>query len=43
MTVAAQIANTEHRPPRLDGYPQELRPLLERCLAADPQARLWQQ
>ncbi|MGW1651377.1 serine/threonine-protein kinase [Streptomyces atratus] len=39
MTVAAQIANTEHRPPRLDGYPQELRPLLERCLAADPGAR----
>ncbi|MFE7110663.1 protein kinase [Streptomyces sp. NPDC057575] len=40
LTVAAQIANTEHRPPRLDGYPQELRPLLERCLAADPQARI---
>ncbi|MFJ7194830.1 MULTISPECIES: protein kinase [unclassified Streptomyces] len=40
MTVAAQIANTEHRPPRLDGYPQELRPLLERCLAADPQERV---
>ncbi|WP_406014668.1 serine/threonine protein kinase [Streptomyces sp. NBC_00984] len=40
MTVAAQIANTEHRPPRLDGYPQELRPLLERCLAADPRARI---
>ncbi|MFG3529388.1 protein kinase [Streptomyces sp. NPDC047917] len=40
LTVAAQIANTEHRPPRLDGYPQELRPLLERCLAADPQARV---
>ncbi|MEE1809979.1 serine/threonine-protein kinase [Streptomyces sp. BE133] len=39
MTVAAQIANTEHRPPRLDGYPQKLRPLLERCLAADPGAR----
>ncbi|MEU2132581.1 protein kinase [Streptomyces sp. NPDC018352] len=40
LTVAAQIANTEHRPPRLDGYPQELRPLLERCLAADPRARI---
>ncbi|MFE7355081.1 serine/threonine-protein kinase [Streptomyces sp. NPDC057543] len=40
LTVAAQIANTEHRPPRLDGYPQELRPLLERCLAADPGARI---
>ncbi|MFD7623866.1 serine/threonine-protein kinase, partial [Streptomyces sp. NPDC059802] len=40
MTVAAQIANTEHRPPRLDGYPPELRPLLERCLAADPRARI---
>ncbi|WP_329198058.1 serine/threonine-protein kinase [Streptomyces sp. NBC_01435] len=40
MTVAAQIANTEHRPPRLDGYPPELRPLLERCLAADPSARV---
>ncbi|MGW1106904.1 serine/threonine-protein kinase [Streptomyces sp. NPDC002540] len=40
MTVAAQIANTEHRPPRLDGYPQELRPLLERSLAADPRVRI---
>ncbi|MFD5187492.1 serine/threonine-protein kinase [Streptomyces sp. NPDC058357] len=40
MTVAAQIANTEHRPPLLDGYPPELRPLLERCLAADPSARV---
>ncbi|MFE6667675.1 protein kinase [Streptomyces sp. NPDC057697] len=40
MTVAAQIANTEHRPPRLDGYPPELRPLLEGCLAADPQTRI---
>ncbi|MEV8457433.1 protein kinase [Streptomyces sp. NPDC052095] len=40
LTVAAQIANTEHRPPRLDGYPDELRPLLERCLTADPGARI---
>ncbi|MER6303080.1 serine/threonine-protein kinase [Kitasatospora sp. NPDC001539] len=39
LTVATQIANTELRPPDLTGYPEELRPLLERMLAADPAAR----
>ncbi|MEU9037213.1 serine/threonine-protein kinase [Streptomyces sp. NPDC048352] len=40
ITLAAQIANTALRPPRLDGYDDRLRPLLERCLAADPAARI---
>lgn len=40
LTVATQIANTASRPPRLDGYPAELRALLERCLIADPAARI---
>ncbi|MFF3959377.1 protein kinase [Streptomyces sp. NPDC001890] len=40
LTVATQIANTASRPPRLDGYPAELRTLLERCLVADPAARI---
>ncbi|WP_179200182.1 protein kinase, partial [Streptomyces sp. NRRL B-24572] len=39
-TVGTRIANTAQRPPELDGYPTELRPLLERCLAADPAARI---
>ncbi|UKZ03550.1 serine/threonine protein kinase (plasmid) [Streptomyces viridifaciens] len=39
LTVATQIANTELRPPDLTGYPEQLRPLLERTLAADPAAR----
>ncbi|MFF7636517.1 serine/threonine-protein kinase [Kitasatospora sp. NPDC008050] len=39
ITTAARIANTESRPPDLSGYPDQLRPLLERCLAADPTAR----
>ncbi|MER5640138.1 serine/threonine-protein kinase [Kitasatospora sp. NPDC002227] len=39
LTVATRIANTELRPPDLTGYPAELRPVLERCLAADPAAR----
>ncbi|MFM9813228.1 serine/threonine-protein kinase [Streptomyces scabiei] len=39
ITIAAQIANTAQRPPRLDGYDERLRPLLERCLTADPAAR----
>lgn len=39
ITTAARIANTEHRPPDLAAYPDRLRPLLERCLAADPAAR----
>ncbi|MDX2908655.1 serine/threonine protein kinase [Streptomyces griseiscabiei] len=40
ITIAAQIANTAQRPPRLDGYDDRLRPLLERCLTADPAARV---
>lgn len=39
ITIAAQIANTSHRPPRLDGYPEALHPLLERCLTAAPEDR----
>ncbi|MFG3286154.1 protein kinase [Streptomyces sp. NPDC048111] len=39
LTVATQIANSAHRPPDLSGYPDELRPLLERMLAADPARR----
>ncbi|MEU7724369.1 serine/threonine-protein kinase [Streptomyces sp. NPDC040724] len=39
ITVAAQIANTETRPPDLTGYPEPLRTVLQHCLAADPQAR----
>ncbi|MFC9944438.1 serine/threonine-protein kinase [Streptomyces pratensis] len=40
ITIAAQIANTSHRPPQLGDYPDALRPLLERCLTADPQDRI---
>ncbi|MFD3516746.1 serine/threonine-protein kinase [Streptomyces sp. NPDC058663] len=40
ITVAAQIANTGHRPPDLSGYPDSLRPLLERCLTADAAQRI---
>ncbi|MFD8821580.1 serine/threonine protein kinase [Streptomyces sp. NPDC059605] len=40
LTVATQIANTASRPPKLDEYPAELRPLLERCLTADPGTRI---
>ena len=39
ITLATQIANTAMRPPDLSGYPDALRSLLERCLAADPAAR----
>ncbi|MEU6671161.1 serine/threonine-protein kinase [Streptomyces sp. NPDC046727] len=39
LTLATQIANTAQRPPDLSGYPDALRPLLERCLAAAPDAR----
>jgi predicted Ser/Thr protein kinase len=39
ITLAAKIANTAVSPPDLSGYPQALRPLLERCLVADPAAR----
>ncbi|WP_406344237.1 serine/threonine-protein kinase [Streptomyces sp. NBC_00648] len=40
ITVAAQIANSAHRPPDLSGYPAELRPLLECTLTADPARRI---
>ncbi|MFD8705031.1 serine/threonine-protein kinase [Kitasatospora sp. NPDC059648] len=39
LTVATQIANTELRPPDLTGYPEQLRPLLERTVIADPAVR----
>lgn len=39
-TLAVRIANTERMPPDLSAYPQKLRPLLERTLAADPSARI---
>ncbi|MER5689558.1 serine/threonine-protein kinase [Streptomyces sp. NPDC002205] len=39
LTVATRIANSEFRPPNLTGYPEPLRPILERCLAADPASR----
>ncbi|PCG81165.1 serine/threonine protein kinase [Streptomyces sp. WZ.A104] len=35
----AMLYRTVHDAPDLDGVPQELRPLLERCLAKDPKAR----
>lgn len=37
--VATRIADTRRRPPDLSGYPDVLRPVLERCLAADPADR----
>lgn len=40
LTLAAQIANTAVRPPRLDLYDGVLRPLLERCLSPDPADRI---
>ncbi|WP_255954876.1 serine/threonine-protein kinase [Streptomyces odontomachi] len=40
ITVAAQIANSAHRPPDLSGYPDQLRALLERCLAPNPAERI---
>ncbi|WP_243869481.1 protein kinase domain-containing protein [Streptomyces liangshanensis] len=39
LTLATRIAATPHQRPDLTGYPDALRPLLERCLAADPAAR----
>lgn len=39
ISIAAQIANTAQQPPDLSGYPDELRPLLERCLTAEPEGR----
>ncbi|MET9857296.1 serine/threonine-protein kinase, partial [Streptomyces sp. NPDC006450] len=38
--LGVRIANTDRLPPDLSGYPAELRPLLERCLTADPAARI---
>ncbi|MGW2657161.1 serine/threonine-protein kinase [Streptomyces sp. NPDC001478] len=40
MTLGARIANTAFRPPRLDGFLPQLREVLERCLTADPAARI---
>ncbi|MET7698969.1 serine/threonine-protein kinase [Streptomyces sp. NPDC005485] len=40
ITIAAQIANTAHRPPQLASYDLALRSLLERCLTADPAERI---
>ncbi|MDQ1069617.1 serine/threonine protein kinase [Streptomyces canus] len=39
ITLATKIANTEFRPPDLTAYPEPLRTVLERTLAADPAAR----
>nr|WP_246596698.1 serine/threonine-protein kinase [Streptomyces aurantiacus] len=39
ITLATKIANTEFRPPDLTVYPEPLRTVLERTLAADPAAR----
>ncbi|MEW1675282.1 protein kinase [Streptomyces noursei] len=39
ITVAARIANTAQAAPDLADYPDALRPLLVRCLAADPRQR----
>ncbi|MER7990160.1 serine/threonine-protein kinase [Streptomyces noursei] len=39
ITVAARIANTAQAAPDLGDYPDALRPLLVRCLAADPRQR----
>lgn len=39
ISIAASIANTPQQAPDLSGYPDPLRPLLERCLAADASQR----
>ncbi|MFB6614700.1 protein kinase [Streptomyces sp. NPDC085524] len=39
LSIAASIANTPQQAPDLSGYPDPLRPLLERCLAADASRR----
>ncbi|MFJ2954249.1 protein kinase [Streptomyces sp. NPDC087270] len=39
ITLATKIANTSIRPPDLSGYPDVLRPVLTRCLTADPAVR----
>ncbi|MER5486807.1 protein kinase [Streptomyces sp. NPDC002812] len=38
--LGVRIANTDRQPPDLSGYPTELKPLLERCLTADPAERI---
>ncbi|MFF1400605.1 serine/threonine-protein kinase [Streptomyces sp. NPDC058287] len=38
--LGVRIANTERIPPDLGGYPAPLRALLERCLTAEPAARI---
>lgn len=38
--IGVRIANTDRLPPDLNGYPAELRPLLERCLTPDPAERI---
>ncbi|WP_407839478.1 protein kinase [Streptomyces sp. DSM 116496] len=38
--LGVRIANTDRLPPDLSGYPTELKPLLERCLTADPAERI---
>ncbi|RKN40951.1 serine/threonine protein kinase [Streptomyces hoynatensis] len=40
LTVATLIAGTEQRPPDLSGYPEPLREVLTRTLAADPGRRI---
>ncbi|MFF3217086.1 serine/threonine-protein kinase [Streptomyces sp. NPDC002886] len=39
LSIAASIANTPQQAPDLSEYPDPLRPLLERCLTADPAQR----
>ncbi|MFD7867412.1 serine/threonine protein kinase [Streptomyces sp. NPDC059783] len=39
VSIGTRIANTEARPPSLDGYEDGLRELLAGCLAQDPAAR----
>ncbi|MGW0394647.1 serine/threonine-protein kinase [Streptomyces sp. NPDC003042] len=39
ISIAASIANTPQKAPDLSGYPDPLRPLLERCLTADAAQR----
>lgn len=38
--IGVRIANSDRLPPDLSGYPAGLRPLLERCLTADPAQRI---
>ena len=38
-STAALVYRVVHAPPRLDGVPDEIRPLIERCLAKDPGQR----